>query len=322
MRLSLNPFSIGPGLNLKISGARCARSQETETGGLTDTVARRDRSDRAEWRDQPGAPRKRSGDKRVVAQRDGPHTRRAWVGLGVLGVAVAVAALTLLGQGSGSKQLVGSSSGAAASAQSEALTALGSIQRVSAAPLVSGGKPVVFFMGAQYCPFCAADRWAFVKATSRFGTWSGLKALASRGGVDGFASVPTYDLVGATYHSSLISLSQREVADLAGNTLEQLNASQSELVNHYDSGGGIPFTAAGGASGQYTIGLAYSPALLVGQSFEQIRQRVSSNANTPTVRAINAQTDAITALICKLTDGAPAGACSSPTIAPLERHLS
>ncbi len=30
--------------------------------------------------------------------------------------------------------------------------------------LTSGGKPQIVYMGAEYCPYCAAERWAMVVA--------------------------------------------------------------------------------------------------------------------------------------------------------------
>ena len=40
--------------------------------------------------------------------------------------------------------------------------------------LVIDGKPEIFYEGAEPCPYCAAERWAFIIALARFGTWSGL----------------------------------------------------------------------------------------------------------------------------------------------------
>ncbi len=41
-------------------------------------------------------------------------------------------------------------------------------------PLTIDGKtPSMLFVGAEYCPFCAAERWGMTAALSRFGTWSG-----------------------------------------------------------------------------------------------------------------------------------------------------
>ena len=37
--------------------------------------------------------------------------------------------------------------------------------------LTSGGKPEMLYIGAEYCPYCAAERWGMVVALSRFGTF-------------------------------------------------------------------------------------------------------------------------------------------------------
>jgi hypothetical protein len=48
---------------------------------------------------------------------------------------------------------------------------------ITGAELTSGGKPEVLYMGAEYCPYCAAERWALIVALSRFGTFSGLAPI-------------------------------------------------------------------------------------------------------------------------------------------------
>src|SRR6516165_2745118 len=42
----------------------------------------------------------------------------------------------------------------------------------SGAPLTSGGKPEMLYIGAEYCPYCAAMRWPMAVALSRFGQLS------------------------------------------------------------------------------------------------------------------------------------------------------
>ena len=44
---------------------------------------------------------------------------------------------------------------------------------ISGAALTSGGKPEMLYIGAEYCPYCAAERWAMIVALSRFGTFKG-----------------------------------------------------------------------------------------------------------------------------------------------------
>ena len=41
------------------------------------------------------------------------------------------------------------------------------------------GKPLITYVGAEYCPYCAAERWALAVALSRFGTFSNLSATHS-----------------------------------------------------------------------------------------------------------------------------------------------
>ena len=41
------------------------------------------------------------------------------------------------------------------------------------------GKPEIFYYGAEYCPYCAAERWPIIIALSRFGTFSGLTTTTS-----------------------------------------------------------------------------------------------------------------------------------------------
>src|SRR6202043_382420 len=43
----------------------------------------------------------------------------------------------------------------------------------------SDGKPEILYVGAEYCPYCAAQRWAVVTALSHFGTFSGLGTTTS-----------------------------------------------------------------------------------------------------------------------------------------------
>ena len=50
---------------------------------------------------------------------------------------------------------------------------------ISGSALTANGKPEVLYMGAEYCPYCAAERWAMIVALSRFGTFSGLATVHS-----------------------------------------------------------------------------------------------------------------------------------------------
>ena len=44
------------------------------------------------------------------------------------------------------------------------------IIKVTGPALTSNGKPEMLYIGAEYCPYCAATRWSMAVALSRFGT--------------------------------------------------------------------------------------------------------------------------------------------------------
>jgi thiol-disulfide isomerase/thioredoxin len=255
------------------------------------------------------------------------HSPWAWATLALVALAIAAAAVVFLARGGDSGEAT-AASGAAPSGSAPAGTgstaadaALSQIRKQSGEPLLDQGKPSVFFMGAEWCPYCASERWALVEATSRFGKWEGLGELRSRPGQGNYPSLPTYDLAGATYASDYISLRHKEVATVDGDPLQKLGSFESGLVDEYDEAGSIPFLFAAGPEGRYTVELAYSPSLLEGQSFAALRQGVAAGAQTPVVEAIGGEADAITALLCRLDGQRPASVCTQGAIAGLGRGL-
>ena len=259
------------------------------------------------------------------ASKNPRHSRWAWAGLAMVALVIgAVVALFFVrGGGSGAEATAASRSVPAGSVRpaEAASVALGQVRRESDEPLLDGGKPLVFFMGAEWCPFCASERWGLVEATSRFGKWSGLRELTSREGQDYFPALATYDLSQATYTSDYIGIRHKEVATVEGDPLQKLGSFEEGLVNGYDKLGSVPFLFAGGSPGRYTVELGFSPGLLDGQSFASLRKEVAAEASTPAVEAIDGQTEAITALICKLDGRQPASVCAKGMIPALEAEL-
>jgi thiol-disulfide isomerase/thioredoxin len=260
------------------------------------------------------------------------HSRWAWAGLAMVVLVIGGAvALFFAGGGSGGGDATGSIPPGSVASRSipagsnppaaAASVALGQVRRESSEPLLDGGKPLVFFMGAEWCPFCASERWGLVKATSRFGKWTGLKELRSREGQDYFPALATYDLSKATYTSEYISVRHIEVATVEGDPLQKLGSFEEGLVNGYDKLGSVPFLFASGPSGRYTVELPFSPGLLDGDSFVSLHKEVAAEAPTPAVEAIDGQAEAITALICRLDGRQPASVCSKGSIPALEGEL-
>ena len=72
-----------------------------------------------------------------------------------------------------------------------------------------GGRPVVVYVGAEFCPYCAAARWALVVALGRFGSFADLGATSSST-AEVFPGTPTFSFDGTTYRSHYVSFASVE----------------------------------------------------------------------------------------------------------------
>jgi hypothetical protein len=209
----------------------------------------------------------------------------------------------------------------------------GKIQPVSGGtPLTSGGKPEMLYMGAEYCPYCAAERWAMIVALSRFGTFSGLSTVHSST-TDTPSNISTFTFHGSSYTSKYLTFTpvemQTNVVDPStGNypVLEKPTAAQQALITKYDAppyvsssaqAGAIPFIYFGGK--YVSVGASYDSTLLSGLKWDQIAADLS-NPDSPVTKAIGGTANHITAAICKLTGNQPASACTS-AVQSLEKGL-
>ncbi len=66
--------------------------------------------------------------------------------------------------------------------------------------------------GAEYCPYCASERWPLVVALSRFGTWSNLAQTVSGPAPELYPATPTFSFFGATYSSPYLAFQSVETA--------------------------------------------------------------------------------------------------------------
>ncbi|MGH3171573.1 MAG: DUF929 family protein, partial [Trebonia sp.] len=82
--------------------------------------------------------------------------------------------------------------------------------------LASGGKPEMLYMGAEYCPYCAAERWGMIVALSRFGTFTGLQTIHSAarngaGDAEPNPNTPTWTFVHSSYTSKYLTFTPVEM---------------------------------------------------------------------------------------------------------------
>jgi thiol-disulfide isomerase/thioredoxin len=108
---------------------------------------------------------------------------------------------------------------------------LGKFMHISDQPLKwLGGKSLIFFMGAGFCPFCAAERWAIVNSLSNFGSWEGLLESASADHDEKYLNIPTVSFVAAKHTSDYIEFIGRETADRNFEPLQELNKKDYEIL--------------------------------------------------------------------------------------------
>jgi hypothetical protein len=255
----------------------------------------------------------------------------------VVGVAGIVAA-TSGGGGTSSKRTVASAdlmatlTGVPASVFTTvgARSATGLPKAIQAPALTQDAKPKVVYLGAEYCPYCATERWPMVIALSRFGTFSGLKVTHSSS-TDVYPDTQTFSFHGATYQSTYLVFEATEMQSNVSSgsgytTLDTPTAEQRQLLATYDappyvdssSAGAIPFIDFGG---KYLIsGASYSPSVLAGKTATQIANALSKPSD-PIAKGAIGTANALTAAICTLTNNQPAAVCTDPAIRAIQARI-
>jgi thiol-disulfide isomerase/thioredoxin len=187
-------------------------------------------------------------------------------------------------------------------------------------PLTSGGKPQVVYVGAEYCPYCAAERWAMAIALSRFGTFANLHFIHSAPSPEVYPNTPTLTFYKSTYTSKYLVFSTTEQQTVTHTALENLTTLDNQLMGKYDVppyvpnsqyDGSFPFVDFGN---KYVIdGASYSPQVLAGATWSQVATALK-NPSSPIAKGVDGAANLITAAICKITNGKPANVCTSAAV--------
>ena len=123
--------------------------------------------------------------------------------------------------------------------------AIGDFNLVSTVPSMQNGKIVVLFIGAEACPFCAAESWSIVNTLSQYGMWSGLSRVVSNA-TDSIPSVPGWAFANASLSSNQLVFEEVETTTTSWDQkLQSLNSTDSQLFQKYDPNGAIPFLLIG-----------------------------------------------------------------------------
>jgi hypothetical protein len=234
----------------------------------------------------------------------GSSTGASALPAGVLSDATSVSAATLAA--------IGEPSGSASPSATGAKTTL----------TAANGKPEILFIGAEYCPYCAAQRWALVVALSQFGTFSGLTATHSST-TDVFPDTKTFSFYGSTYTSTSLDFTSVELESnqVSGNsyaTLQTPTAAEAAVFSKYDAApyssepGSIPFLDIGNK--YVSVGAGFTPQVLQGLSMQQIASQLN-NKNSQVATAVDGEANRIIAAITAATGVKPNSASSTAATA-------
>jgi Domain of unknown function (DUF929) len=195
-------------------------------------------------------------------------------------------------------------------------------------PLTLDGKaPSVMYYGAEFCPFCAAERWAMVVALARFGTWRGLQTTAS-GLLDGDFS--TFSFRSATLQSRYVhfvpieACTNRPDPHAVGcngyGDLQMPTKAEQAVLSKYASATFVPGDTEGISFPYMDIdnrvlisGSTYEPTVLTSLSQAEIAGQLTDPTNLVT-RSIAGTANYITAGVCSGTGGMPRSVCMSPGV--------
>jgi hypothetical protein len=206
--------------------------------------------------------------------------------------------------------------------------------------LTAQGRPLVLFVGSEFCPFCAAERWPLVVALARFGRFTELHdATSSSQSV--FPDTATFSFAGAQYTSPYLTFtgierySDQVGADGSFTRVARLTSAQAALVAHYSCAGSpaatctAPFVDIGGRMVATTSG--FSPALLAGLSQAQIAGMVAQPpqstsppttlATPPVGQAVLAAANQLSAGMCAATGQRPSAVCRSKGVRTADDSL-
>ncbi len=183
-------------------------------------------------------------------------------------------------------------------------------------PGATGSKPGVLFIGAEFCPICATERWPMVVALSQFGTFGNLHQTRSavRDG-----NIATLSFYGSTYTSRYLDFAPVETTTnvpkgsyyqlLQTPTTNQQTVWVDVLEKQLGASNvSFPFVY---LNGKYVINTAqYSPSDLSGKNFTEIANDVGNN-DTTIGGDIDAAAAALTKYLCVMTGDQPSNVCNA-----------
>jgi thiol-disulfide isomerase/thioredoxin len=284
--------------------------------------------------------RQQNARERIAAQR--AAARRAEIrnrilivtgsALAVIAIVVVLVVVKATGNGSNQKQLStevlpASVTSQIASVPASTLNSVGigqilsynpsPISSISNTALKSNGKPEMLYIGAEFCPYCAAERWAMAVALDRFGHFTTQLTGIHSSSTDTDPNTPTLTFYRAGYTSPYLVFTPVENETVNKTLLQTPTPAEQTLWNDYNANS-YPFIDFGN---KYVIKApSYDPATLKGLTWAQVAADLKNPSST-VAKNVDGAANLITAAICKMTGGQPGSVCSSSGVVAASAHL-
>lgn len=176
-----------------------------------------------------------------------------------------------------------------------------------------GNKVGVLYIGADFCPYCAGQRWVILLTLLRFGSFDGVSYMLSSPS-DAFPDTATFSFEKAVYTSDQVDFVPVETANREGKKLMEPTKEQHQIFTKFDAPpytpyfGGIPFVY---IDGQYVVTVPMmAPSEVVGLDWDAIVKALS-NPQSALFQKVMPQVNSFTAAICRLDGGNPDDVCSA-----------
>ncbi len=187
-----------------------------------------------------------------------------------------------------------------------------------------GKPPVLLYVGADFCPYCASQRWGLLLTLLRFGQFTGVNYMLSSAS-DVYANTATFTFQFSRYTSAYLRFQAIETANRDEQPLMPMTPEATAIFKTFDVppyahfSYGIPFVYLNGA---YLLTVPMiSPASLQGLSWEQIATQLT-NPRSALFKAAMPQVNLLSAAICRVDGHQPARVCTAPGVVAADSALS
>jgi hypothetical protein len=178
----------------------------------------------------------------------------------------------------------------------------------------------VLYIGAEFCPYCAAMRWSMAIALSRFGTLSPLHGIHSSS-TDTDPNTATLTFYKTKYTSNYLSFAPVENLTVTKAPLQNPTKAQNALWSKYEpdpSTRGYPFIDFGN---KFILkGPIYDPKVLAGLTWSQVAAELKDPSST-VAQSVDGAANYLTGAICKMTNNKPSDVCTSAAVTAVQSGL-